>query len=152
MPLYNQRRRHPALRLDSCRQIKIAGSVEESRPRVSVLTTLCDHTRENITRTRQFEPAVDPDMFGMVNQASRLRMDEELPESLESALCSNWLMELEDELLELELRLSLSCSRTLAPLAFGEIDARADIAVPATELRPACMASMIARINPAIWL
>ena len=45
--------------------------------------------RENITRTRQFEPAVDPGMFGMMNQASRLRMDEELPESLEFVLCSN---------------------------------------------------------------
>ena len=68
-------------------------------------------------------------------QACRLRLDVEIVESLDSRLCSNASVVLEeDELLELEPRFSLAWARTLAPLESGEIDAKTERALPASEL------------------
>ena len=63
-------------------------------------------------------------------------------------LCSNELRE--EELLELELRLSLCCCKAAAPLAFGETEASSDITELAEELSPDDRAATIARINSAI--
>ena len=74
--------------------------------------------------------------------ANRLRPDVEL---LVFRLCSNWLIELElNRLRELELKLSLSCSKALEPAELGEMEAGSDLALLMTEFSPASTPCTIA--------
>ena len=57
---------------------------------------------------------------------------------LVSRLCSSWVTELEeDEIEEVEPKLSLACCRALAPTEFGEIAANWVNVLLAPELSPA---------------